>query len=143
MPPIATKDANRLVILAYPRPGVGYTKESAPAKCILHEGGIPFEIPLGGFSKPIPYRLAKHHIGSMRFWGTNGGGGNGITLEIREIVAGQAAPVEEGMGANDFNVDKANYQQLVQKAVTLGFENKQGVSTADLKTFILSKSQPQ
>ena len=142
MPPTtAQKDNNRLVILAYPKPGVGYTKESAPAKCILHEGGIPFEIPLGGFSKPIPYRLAKHHIGSMRFWGPNGNGGNGILLEIREIVAGQAAPVEDGMGANDFNVETANYQELVAKAATLGRINDKGASKKELQDFILDKSK--
>jgi hypothetical protein len=136
------KDPNRLVMLAYPRPGVGYTKESAPAKCVLRNGGQPFEIPLGGFSPPIPYRVAKYHIGSMRFWGPEGRGGNGILLEIREIVAGQAAPVENGKGANDFDVNTASYQELVVKAQSLGYVNDKGKSKEELKALILAKSQP-
>ena len=145
MPPTIEKpkDRNRLVMLAYPKPGPGFTKETCPKKCVLKENGAAFEIPLGGFSHPIPFPLAKLHVGSMRFWGPQGGGGNGINLEIREIVAGQAAPTDPNLGANDFDVKTAPYSELVTKAISLGLVTTQGVSKEALQAFILEKSQVQ
>jgi hypothetical protein len=144
MPPII-KDPNRLVLLAYPRSQDGYSDPSkkepnpAPEECRLKANNAYFTIPFGGVSTvPIPYRLAKYHISSMRFWGKDGGGGNGITLEIREITAGALA---DAPPPPPFDIKTATYGGLVVEAERLGLKVEPGANLEDLKAFIKAKSK--
>ena len=112
--------AEKLVFIVYTGPDTkrGFTKETAPEECVLHYLTEEFRIKLGKSShKPIPENHAKTLIAGQKHWGDPPGRGNGILLEIREAVAGGFDGKED---AEDFDADKASYDELVKKSGELG-----------------------
>jgi len=121
--------ADKLVFIVYTGPDTkrGYTKDSAPAECVLHYLTEEFRIPMGKAShKPIPEGHAKTLIAGQKHWGDPPGTGNGILLELREATAGPLAGVSDS-----FDADKASYDDLVKKAKELNIETV-NVKKADI-----------